>query len=67
MERLGEKLPANRWLLVAAGLIMVATLWFSSKAQAVVKTSVDLARQDSGTERFKANALSRILVRYSLM
>ncbi|MGB5982980.1 MAG: inorganic phosphate transporter [Nonlabens sp.] len=66
MERLGDKLPANKWLLVIAGLIMVATLWLSSKAQAVVKTSVDLARQDSGAERFEANALSRILVRYSL-
>jgi phosphate/sulfate permease len=67
MESLGGKLPSNKILLVAAGVIMVATLWFSSKAQAVVKTSVDLARQDSGTERFKANALSRILVRYSLL
>jgi phosphate/sulfate permease len=67
MERLGEKLPANRWLLVIAGLIMVATLWFSSKAQTVVKTSVDLARQDSGKERFDSNLLSRFLVRYSLI
>ena len=67
MSFLGEKLPSNKWLLVAAGLIMVATLWFSSKAQAVVKTSVDLARQDSGTERFQSNFLSRLLVRYSLL
>ncbi|ALM20848.1 probable low-affinity inorganic phosphate transporter [Nonlabens tegetincola] len=66
MDFLGNKLPSNKWLLVVAGVIMVATLWFSSKAQAVVKTSVDLARQDTGTERFKANALSRFLVRYSL-
>lgn len=66
MEVLGQKLPSNKWLLVFAGAIMVATLWFSSKAQAVVKTSVDLARQDSGTERFKSNALSRLLVRYSI-
>jgi len=54
------------WFLLGAGLIMVLTLWFSSKAQAVVKTSVDLARQDSGTERFQPNALSRIVVRYSV-
>jgi phosphate/sulfate permease len=67
MERLGEKLPADRWLLVLAGLVMVATLWFSSKAQAVVKTSVDLARQDHGKERFDSNFLSRFLVRYSLL
>ncbi|PQJ31239.1 phosphate:sodium symporter [Nonlabens arenilitoris] len=66
MAALGEKLPSNKWLLVIAGVVMVVTLWFSSKAQAVVKTSVDLARQDSGTERFQSNAFSRILVRYSL-
>ncbi|WP_405378100.1 inorganic phosphate transporter [Nonlabens sp. Asnod3-A02] len=67
MSFLSGKLPSNKLLLVAAGLIMVATLWFSSKAQAVVKTSVDLARQDSGTERFQSNFLSRILVRYSIV
>lgn len=67
MSFLSGKLPSNKLLLVAAGLVMVATLWFSSKAQAVVKTSVDLARQDSGTERFQSNFLSRILVRYSIV
>ncbi|MEO9952552.1 inorganic phosphate transporter [Nonlabens sp.] len=67
MSFLSGRLPSNKLLLVAAGLIMVATLWFSSKAQAVVKTSVDLARQDSGTERFQSNFLSRILVRYSIV
>jgi phosphate/sulfate permease len=45
---------------------MVLTLWFSSKAQSVVKTSVDLARQDSRTERFQSNGLSRVLVRYTI-
>ncbi|AZQ42944.1 inorganic phosphate transporter [Nonlabens ponticola] len=67
MDALAGKLPSQKWLLMVAGIIMVLTLWFSSKAQAVVKTSVDLARQDSGTERFQANALSRYLVRYSLV
>lgn len=67
MSFLSGRLPSNKLLLVAAGLVMVATLWFSSKAQAVVKTSVDLARQDSGTERFQSNFLSRILVRYSIV
>lgn len=67
MTALAGKLPSQKWLLLVAGIVMVLTLWFSSKAQAVVKTSVDLARQDSGTERFKANFLSRFLVRYSLL
>ncbi|PRP67958.1 inorganic phosphate transporter [Nonlabens agnitus] len=67
MDALAGQLPSQRWLLLLAGVVMVLTLWFSSKAQAVVKTSVDLARQDSGTERFKSNALSRYLVRYSIL
>jgi phosphate/sulfate permease len=58
---------ANKLILGLAGLIMVLTLWFSSKAQSVVKTSVDLARQDSRTERFQSNGLSRVLVRYTIM
>ena len=36
---------------------------FSSKAKKVVKTSLDLSSQYETRERFKANALSRILVR----
>jgi len=67
MDALAGKLPSQKWLLMIAGAVMILTLWLSSKAQAVVKTSVDLARQDSGTERFKANFLSRYLVRYSIM
>ncbi|MDP5078791.1 MAG: inorganic phosphate transporter [Nonlabens sp.] len=57
---------ANKLILAFAGLVMVLTLWFSSKAQSVVKTSVDLARQDSRTERFQSNELSRVLVRYTI-
>lgn len=53
-------------LLLAAGLIMVLTLWFSSKAKAVVKTSVDLARQDEGDERFQPNFMSRQIVKFSI-
>ncbi|WP_194851360.1 inorganic phosphate transporter [Nonlabens antarcticus] len=67
MDALAGKLPSQKWLLMLAGVVMILTLWFSSKAQAVVKTSVDLARQDSGTERFKSNFVSRFLVRYSVM
>lgn len=66
MSVLAEPQKSPFWFLLGAGLIMVLTLWFSSKAQAVVKTSVDLARQDSGTERFQPNKLSRIVVRYSI-
>jgi len=67
MGALANDLPSQKWLLILAGGIMVLTLWLSSKAQAVVKTSVDLARQDSGTERFQPNIISRTIVRYSIL
>lgn len=66
MIALGEPVATEPILLLIAGLVMVLTLWFSSKAKAVVKTSVDLSRQDSGEERFKPNALSRGIVRMSI-
>ncbi len=52
--------------LLLAGVIMMLTLAFSSKAKSVIKTSVDLGRQDEGDERFKSNALSKLLVRSSI-
>jgi len=66
MESLAEKVPTQPFLLLAAGLVMILTLWFSKKARRVVKTSVDLSRQDEGQERFKANAGSRALVRSAM-
>lgn len=50
-------------LLVLAGVVMVLSLIFSKKAQNVVKTSVDLSRQDEGDEMFGSSALARTLVR----
>ncbi len=49
--------------LFAAGTIMVLALVFSKKAQNVVKTSVDLSRQDSGDEMFGSSSVARALVR----
>ena len=44
---------------------MVLSLVFSKKAQNVVKTSVDLSRQDEGDEMFGSSAVARTLVRSS--
>ena len=66
MQSLAQKVPTQPYLLLLAGIIMVLTLWFSSKAKAVVKTSVDLSRQDEGKERFQPNFLSRHIVRYTI-
>ncbi|WP_115462727.1 inorganic phosphate transporter [Winogradskyella aurantiaca] len=66
MVALSEPVATQPILLLIAGLVMVLTLWFSTKARAVVKTSVDLSRQDEGKERFEPNFLSRNIVRLTI-
>ncbi|MDO4195100.1 MAG: inorganic phosphate transporter, partial [Prevotellaceae bacterium] len=51
--------------LIGAGVVMVLSLIFSKKAQNVVKTSVDLSRQDDGDEMFGSSPVARALVRNS--
>ena len=51
--------------LIGAGVVMVIALATSKKAFNVVKTSVDLARQDAGDEMFGSSKMARILVRFS--
>lgn len=53
--------------LILAGVVMVLSLIFSKKAQHVVKTSVDLSRQDEGDEMFGSSPAARTLVRQSNM
>jgi phosphate/sulfate permease len=67
MEVLASKVPTPTLLLLLAGLVMVLTLWFSSKAKSVVKTSIDLSSQEETKERFQPNFLSRGFVRSALM
>ncbi|MDF1518507.1 MAG: inorganic phosphate transporter, partial [Lutibacter sp.] len=67
MDVLGTKVPTPTFLLFMAGLVMVLTLWFSSKAKAVVKTSVDLSSQAATKERFEPNFLSRGFVRTAML
>ena len=49
--------------LFLSGLIMVYALATSKKAQNVIKTSVDLSRQEEGDEMFGSSALARTIVR----
>ena len=67
MSGLSGSVPTPEILLVAAGAVMVITLWFSSKARSVVDTGINLARQGDGVERFEPNWLSRGIVRYSVL
>ena len=64
MTALAAKYPAQTYMLVIAGIIMVVTLWLSRKAQSVTETEVNLGRQSEGLERFSSNALARVVVRF---
>lgn len=51
------------YFLLIAGIIMIVSLATSKKAHNVVKTSVNLARQDEGDESFGSTQVARSLVR----
>lgn len=53
------------YFLVSAGLVMVIALFTSKKAHNVVKTSVDLSRQEEGEEAFGTSPVARVIVRLS--
>jgi len=63
MTALQQPVRSNTGLLLLAGMIMVATLWLSRKAQTVTRTEISLGRQEEGVERFEASSLSRAIVR----
>lgn len=54
------------YFLFGAGAIMVYALYTSKKAHNVIKTSVDLSRQDEGEESFGSTPMARTLVRISM-
>jgi phosphate/sulfate permease len=66
MGALALPVKTNTFLLLAAGIIMILTLWFNKKARTVVATTVNLSRQGRGEERFGATNLSRAIVRASI-
>ncbi len=67
MDVLSQKVPTPTLFLVIAGLVMVITLWLSSKAKNVVKTSIDLSSQEDTKEKFEPHFLSRNLVKFTMM
>lgn len=66
MDALLNPDKTNSAILILAGLIMVATLWFNKKARTVTKTEINLSRQFEGYEKFESSALARNIVRLSL-
>ena len=66
MVGLASTVQTPYYLLVIAGAIMVGTLWLSKRVFLVTETEINLARQDTGFERFKPHALSRVIVKFGL-
>jgi len=66
MESLRDPVNTPIFFLIAAGMIMVLTLSFSRKAKAVTATTIDLSRQDEGSERFESSSLARFFVRITI-
>ncbi len=64
MESLAQPVRAEFWLMLAAGAVMVVTLFTSRKAMKVTQTELSLSNQNqSADERFGSTAVSRGLVR----
>ncbi len=63
MGSLNESATTPVVYLFIAGVIMVLALVFSKKAHNVIKTSVDLSRQDEGEEMFGSSRAARSIVR----
>ena len=63
MGFLNEPAATSVWFLIGAGAIMVFALCTSKKAHEVLKTSINLSRQDEGDEMFGSSSMARKLVR----
>ena len=67
MEPLNENVPTNFLILLAAGAMMILTLWTSKKAMHVTETELSLSAQgDEGQERYGSSLFSRTIVRAAL-
>lgn len=59
-----ESVKTPPFYLMAAGMIMIVAMATSKKAHNVIKTSVDLVRQDEGDEMFGSSKAARAIVRF---
>ena len=65
MTSLVESAKTPPFYLMLAGVIMIIAMATSKKAHRVIKTSVDLARQDEGDEMFGSSGAARSIVRFT--
>ena len=67
MGALNEPAPASIMFVLAAGAIMVLTLWTSRKAMHVTETEISLSSQnDDAPEQYSSSLFSRTVVRATL-
>ena len=64
MSSLMESAKTPPFYLLIAGVVVIVAMATSKKAQNVIKTSVDLARQDEGDEMFGSSRAARAIVRF---
>ena len=67
MTSLMDSAKTPPFYLMAAGIIMIIAMATSKKARNVIKTSVDLSRQDEGDEMFGSSRAARAIVRFTQM
>ena len=65
MHQLKEPAHTELYILISSGAIMVFALFTSKKAKNVIKTTINLSRQNEGDEMFSSSAIARNLVRGS--
>lgn len=63
MTSLMESAKTPPLYLILAGVVMIVAMMTSKKAHNVIKTSVDLSRQDEGDEMFGTSRAARSIVR----
>ena len=67
MGALNENVPANFAFLLAAGAVMILTLWTSKKSRQVSETELSLSAQgDDGQQQYGSSVFSRTIVRAAL-
>ena len=67
MEGLRHNQGTPTYFLLASGLVMVLTLWFSKKAHRVIRTSISLASSArGGKEQFGSSLPARVVVRSAI-
>lgn len=65
MNSLQGSAQTPAYYLFAAGVVMIIAMATSKKARNVIKTSVDLSRQDEGDEMFGSSRVARSIVRFT--